>query len=111
MKCEFTGCKCEAKWRAEKLFGKGGAICTCDKHKPDASKRSEKTRNLPFFYKVTPIEKPGRMSWEKQQEIPSGKWSVVVFLNFMFQSRQWFATEEEANGFIGSLKSAVEEAK
>jgi hypothetical protein len=54
-KCEVTGCKHEALWAATKLFGKGGVIRTCDEHKPDADKRPESLRHLPFFYKVEPI--------------------------------------------------------
>jgi hypothetical protein len=55
MKCEFTGCKHEARWAAHKLFGKGGYIRTCDEHKPDAEKRPASLRHLPFFYRVEPI--------------------------------------------------------
>jgi hypothetical protein len=55
MKCEFGGCKNEAKWECRKLWGKGGTLCTCDRHKPDASKRPESMRHLPSFYDVKPI--------------------------------------------------------
>lgn len=54
-KCEFTGCKHPAHWEARKLFGKGGAIFVCDRHKPDANKRPESLRHLPFFYDVKPV--------------------------------------------------------
>lgn len=53
--CEVTGCKHEAKWEARKLFGKGGVIQVCDEHKPDASKRPESLKHLPFTYEVKPI--------------------------------------------------------
>ncbi len=56
-KCDFGGCKHEAKWNARKLFGKGDTLHTCDQHKPDASKRPPSLRRLPFFYEVTPITK------------------------------------------------------
>ena len=54
-KCEFTGCKNRPRWSARKLFGKGGTICVCDAHKPDASKRPASLRHLPFFYEVKPL--------------------------------------------------------
>ncbi len=57
-KCELSGCKHEAKWAAHKLWGKGGTILTCDEHKPDASKRPESLKKLPFAYRVEPIETP-----------------------------------------------------
>jgi hypothetical protein len=60
MKCEFTGCKHQAKWACRKLWIQTGApkgvIHTCDKHKPDAEKRPESLRHLPFFYDVQPME-------------------------------------------------------
>ena len=55
MKCQFAGCKDEVRWLCRKLWGKGGTLLTCDGHKPDASKRPEKLRNLPFFYEVSAI--------------------------------------------------------
>jgi hypothetical protein len=55
MRCEFKGCKHEARWTARKLWGKGGEIRTCDAHRPDPDKRSESLRHLPFFYRVEPI--------------------------------------------------------
>jgi hypothetical protein len=55
MKCEFSGCKKEARWDARKLWGKGGSIRVCDEHKPDAEKRPESLRKLPSFYDVRPI--------------------------------------------------------
>lgn len=54
-KCEFSGCKHPAKWAAAKLWGKGGTIYVCDEHKPDASKRPEKMKKLPFTYSIKPI--------------------------------------------------------
>ncbi len=55
MKCGFSGCKKPAKWEARKLWGKGSTLCTCDAHKPDASKRHASLQNLPFFYEVKPL--------------------------------------------------------
>jgi hypothetical protein len=55
MKCEFAGCKCEAKWAAVKLFGDRKTLHVCDEHKPDAAKRKESLKHLPFFYEVRPI--------------------------------------------------------
>jgi hypothetical protein len=55
IKCDFTGCRCEARWEARKLFGKGGSLKVCDEHKPDRAKRPESQQNLPFFYDVQPI--------------------------------------------------------
>jgi hypothetical protein len=54
-KCEFGGCGKPAAWVARKLWGKGGQLVTCDEHKPDASKRKESLRHLPFFYEVKAI--------------------------------------------------------
>lgn len=54
-KCDFTGCKCEAKWTARKLFGDGGTLRVCEEHRPDAQKRPASPRSLPFFYVVRPI--------------------------------------------------------
>ncbi len=56
MKCSFSGCRCEAKWSARKLFGKRDVLVTCDEHKPDASKRPPSLRHLPMFYVVTALE-------------------------------------------------------
>jgi hypothetical protein len=53
--CEVKGCKHEAHWAARKLFGKGETLHVCDEHKPDASRRPEALRHLPFFYDVQPI--------------------------------------------------------
>ena len=54
-KCQFSGCKCEAKYAARKLFGKGDTLLVCEKHKPDADKRPASLRHLPFCYDVSPI--------------------------------------------------------
>ena len=56
MKCSFTGCKREARWECRKLWGGGGTLHTCDAHKPDAAKRPESLRHLPFFYDVKLLE-------------------------------------------------------
>jgi hypothetical protein len=56
IKCDFSGCKCQARWIARKLFGNGGELKVCEKHRPDASKRPESMRHLPFFYEVRPLE-------------------------------------------------------
>jgi hypothetical protein len=37
------------------LWGKGGTLCTCDEHRPDAAKRAPALRHLPMFYEVEPI--------------------------------------------------------
>ena len=55
-KCEFSGCKCEARWIATRTYGGRGSIRVCDEHKPDPDKRPESLRHLPFFYKVEPIK-------------------------------------------------------
>lgn len=55
--CEVSGCNKPRAWICTKLWGKGGTICTCDEHKPDASKRSESLRHLPSFYDIKPIRK------------------------------------------------------
>jgi hypothetical protein len=59
VKCEFVGCKREAKWACRKLWDvvgrAGNTLHTCDEHKPDPDKRSEKLKHLPFFYDVQPI--------------------------------------------------------
>ncbi len=55
-RCEFNGCKGEPRWECRKLFGKGGTILTCDEHKPDAAKRPEGLRHLPFYYEVKAIK-------------------------------------------------------
>lgn len=57
MKCNFTGCKQPAKWECKQLWGKGGALLTCDEHKPDPAKRPESLKHLPFFYDVKPLWK------------------------------------------------------
>jgi hypothetical protein len=54
-KCDFGGCKCAAKWIARKLFGDGGTLRVCEKHKPDPDKRPASLRHLPFFYEVSAI--------------------------------------------------------
>ncbi len=51
-RCEFSGCKYEARWLATKLWGKGGTIRTCDDHRPGSLDRPETLRNLPVFYRV-----------------------------------------------------------
>jgi len=56
MTCEVKGCNRDAKWDARKLWGKGGSLNICDEHKPDADKRPESLRHLPFFYDVQPIK-------------------------------------------------------
>lgn len=60
MRCEFVGCKHEAKWAAHKLWGKGGTLHTCDKHKPGQRPRPESLKHLPVFYRVEPIGDPAR---------------------------------------------------
>lgn len=55
MKCEFTGCKHEAKWQAVKLFGDRKTLHVCDQHKPDASKRPASLKNVPMYYEVRSI--------------------------------------------------------
>jgi hypothetical protein len=55
IKCEFGGCKQEARWECRKLFGTGGTIRTCDAHKPDPNSRPAALRHLPFFYEVKGI--------------------------------------------------------
>lgn len=57
MKCGFAGCKNKAKWACRKLWAaaKGEVLHTCDKHKPDPSKRGDAIKHLPFFYDVRPI--------------------------------------------------------
>jgi hypothetical protein len=57
IKCEFSGCKCEAHWIAIKLWGKGGSLKVCDEHKPDPDKRPESQQKLPFFYDVQPLRR------------------------------------------------------
>ncbi|HYE20946.1 MAG TPA: hypothetical protein VEA69_21045 [Tepidisphaeraceae bacterium] len=57
IKCGFSGCKKPAVWECRKLWGKGGVLFTCDQHKPDASKRPESLRHLPFFYEIKPLAK------------------------------------------------------
>jgi hypothetical protein len=59
MKCEFAGCKHEAQWAALKLWGQGGTLHTCDRHKPGGRKRPESLRHLPSFYDVRPITARG----------------------------------------------------
>lgn len=54
-KCSFGGCKCEAKYVARKLWGKGGTLLVCEKHKPDANMRPASLRHLPFFYEISAI--------------------------------------------------------
>lgn len=56
-KCFTTGCKNEAKFNVSKLFADRKSFKSCDKCKPDASKRPESLQHLPFFYSVTPIHK------------------------------------------------------
>lgn len=53
--CEFSGCKSKAAWRAHKLWGKGGTLCTCDAHKPGGRERPESLKHLPSFYRVEAI--------------------------------------------------------
>jgi hypothetical protein len=55
MKCEFSGCKNPATWTAHKLWGKGGTLCTCDKHRPGSRPRPESLKHLPSFYRIEPM--------------------------------------------------------
>lgn len=56
IKCEFGGCKHEARWIARKLWGKGGEIRTCDEHKPGAKAKPGQR----IFYDVKPVAKEGK---------------------------------------------------
>jgi hypothetical protein len=54
-KCEFSGCKCLARWSARRLWGKGGVLLVCDAHKPDVNRRPKALQYLPLFYEVKPL--------------------------------------------------------
>ena len=62
-KCEMVGCKNAAVWMATKLWGKGGTICTCDRHRPGSNPSSNpKIAALVAarpFYDVKPIGEGG----------------------------------------------------
>jgi hypothetical protein len=57
-KCEFSGCKNKATWKATKLWGKGGTICTCDDHKPgyNVARMKIDQQNDRQWYRVEPIK-------------------------------------------------------
>jgi hypothetical protein len=57
--CEFGGCKARATWLNHQLWGRGGAIRTCDAHRPGSRARPESLRHLPTFYRSEPIPAGG----------------------------------------------------
>ncbi len=55
-KCEFAGCKCPARFIAHKLFGSGGTLLVCAKHKPGSRPRPASLAHLPPYYRVEALK-------------------------------------------------------
>lgn len=56
MLCEILGCRRKARWDVTKLFGDRKTLHTCDRCKPDESRRPLALLHLPSFYDITRIE-------------------------------------------------------
>jgi hypothetical protein len=54
-KCVCSGCKEPVAFVVQKLWGKGGTIYTCARHKPGNNPGPEHLRPARSFYDVKPI--------------------------------------------------------
>lgn len=97
MKCDFTGCKHEAKWQAVKLFGDRKTLHVCDQHKPDASKRPASLKNVPMFYDVQPLPR-----------LPNASDSVLQTL--WCDGGEWKVTTTDRNGKEREYRAEVDES-